>query len=149
MIQPTLDQTFYKIWGQLPGVDGRTLEQALTTRADQFPTMPDQKRCPRPQRYADALVSIAHDSLNGNQTEGTASGPAVSIFVDAHLAASTNGETGAEIDTGPRVGPLTLEQILCHGQTEILMTAPDGRTTGGRTNIKDHPTQTPPIHPPP
>ena len=81
---------------------------------------------PSPQRYADALVSIAHDSLNGNQTEGTAPGPVVSIFVDAHLAVSTNGETGAEIATGPRVGPLTLEQILCHGQTEILMTAPDG-----------------------
>jgi 5-methylcytosine-specific restriction endonuclease McrA len=126
MIQPTLDQTFYKIWGGLPGVDGRTLEQALTQKADQFPALPDDPRSSRAQRNADALVAIAQDSLNGNQTEGTTSGPVVSIFVDAHLAASTNGETGAEIASGPRVGPLTLEQILCHGSVEILMTAPDG-----------------------
>ena len=125
-IQPTLDQTSYKLWGQLPGIDGRTLEQALTSRADQFPALPNQKQCPRTQRNADALVSIAHDSLNGIQTEETRSGPVVSIFVDAHLAASTNGDTGAEIAGGPRVGPLTLEQILCHGSVEILMTAPDG-----------------------
>ena len=124
-IQPTLDQTSYKLWGQLPSIDGRTLEQALSQRADQFPTLPNQKQCSRTQRNADALVSIAHDSLGTGPT-GTMSGPTVSVFVDAHLAASTNGDTGAEIAAGPRVGPLTLEQILCHGQVEILMTAPDG-----------------------
>jgi hypothetical protein len=127
-IQPTLDQTSYKLWGQLPGIDGRTLEQALQERADQFPTMPDGKRCARTQRHADALVSIAHDSLNSTPTEWASSTvPLVSIFVDAHLAATTNGQAGASIDTGPRVGPLTLEQILCDGAVEILTNAEDGQ----------------------
>jgi hypothetical protein len=126
MIQPTLDQTFYKIWGGLPGVDGRILEQALSQRADQFPTMPDQKRCPRSERYADALVSIAHDSLQGKTAEGTTPGPIISIFVDAYLAAPTRGEVGAEIAGGPRIGPLTLEQILCDGSVEIIATTPEG-----------------------
>jgi len=33
----------------------------------------------------------------------------------------------ASIDTGPRVGPLTLEQILCDGAVEILTNAEDGQ----------------------
>jgi hypothetical protein len=125
-LQPTLDQTYYKVWGGLPGVDGRTLEQALLQRADQFPSMPDGKRCPRNQRFADALVAIAQDSLDGNQTEGTSTTPLVSIFIDSQLAASTGGEAGVEIDIGSRIGPLTLEEILCGGSVEILTTGPDG-----------------------
>jgi hypothetical protein len=125
-LQPTLDQTHYKVWGGLPGVDGRLFEQALLRRAEQFPPMPNGRYAPRAQRFADALVSIAQDSLDGNPTESSSSAPLVSIFVDAHLAAPTNGETGAEIATGPRIGPLTLEQVLCDGQVEILMTSPDG-----------------------
>ena len=124
-IQPTLDQTYYRIWGGLPGTDGKTLEQALNLRADQFPPMPDRRRCPRNQRFADALVSIAQDSLDGTNPEGTST-PLVSIFIDADLAARTNGEAGASIDTGPRIGPLTLEEILCDGSVELLMTAEDG-----------------------
>jgi hypothetical protein len=50
----------------------------------------------------------------------------VSIFVDAREAAGSNGEAGAEIDVGPRVGPLTLEEILCDGRVEVLVTARDG-----------------------
>ena len=125
MLQPSLDETFYKIWGGLPGTDGKTLEQALNLRTDQFPPMPDRKRCPRNQRFADALVSIAQDSLDGTNPGGTST-PLVSIFVDADLAARTNGEAGASIDTGPRIGPLSLEEILRDGSVELLMTAEDG-----------------------
>ena len=78
LIQPTLDQTFYKIWGGLPGIDGRTLEQALQQRADQFPTMPDGARSSRTQRNADALVAIAQDSLQDTKPDGAATaGPVV------------------------------------------------------------------------
>ncbi len=111
-LQPTLDQTSYKLWGQLPGVDGSLIEQALTARAEQFPPPPDTKPWSRTQRHADALVAISQDSLNSNQTETKTSAPIVSIFIDAELAAATNGEAGATIDVGPGVGPLTLEQIL-------------------------------------
>ncbi len=125
-IQPTLDQTSYKLWGQLPSIDGRLLEQALTTRADQFPALPNGTHHPRTQRHADALISIAHDSLHGTGQSGNPPAPVVSIFLDAQLAATTGGEAGATIDVGPRIGPLTLEQILCDGSVEILMTAPNG-----------------------
>jgi hypothetical protein len=48
------------------------------------------------------------------------------VFVDAALAAPTRGETGAETTAGPRVGPLTLEQILCGGTVEVTAITPDG-----------------------
>ena len=67
-IQPTLDQTSYKLWGQFPGIDGQLIEQALTTRADQYPPLPNGRRCTRTQRQADALVSIAQDSLDQTPT---------------------------------------------------------------------------------
>jgi hypothetical protein len=127
-VQPNLDQTFYKIWGGLPGLEGRLVEHALTHRADRFPKLPDGRPQPRGQRMADALVAISQDSLNGT-TDGTNSsgnGPLVSIFVDAHLAAETNGEAGVETNSGIRVGPLTLEEILCDGQVEILQTGTAG-----------------------
>ncbi len=126
-LQPTLDQTYYKIWGGLPGLEGRQVEQALQQRADQFPPLPNGRHAPRAQRFADALVSIAQDSLDQTPKAAPTSTPLVSIFLDAHQAATSNGETGATIATGPRIGPLTLEQILCDGQVEILMTSPNGK----------------------
>ena len=125
-VQPALDQTSYKVWGQFPGSDGRIIEQALIHRADQFPPMPNGRRCSQAQGRADALVCIAQDSLHGSQLEAPSSAPVVSIFVDAREAARSNGETGAAIDIGARVGPLTLEEILCDGRVEILLTAQDG-----------------------
>jgi hypothetical protein len=125
-IQPSLDQSSYKMWGLFPGTDGQLIERALSERADRFPVMPNGKHAPRTQRNADALLAITQDSLQANQTDGGSSTPLVSIFVNAHLAARTNGEAGATIATGPRIGPLTLEQILCDSSVEILQTSPDG-----------------------
>ncbi len=125
-VQPTLDQTSYKVWGQFPGSDGRIIEQALIHRADQFPVLPNGTRCSQARARADALVSIAQDSLQGSQRRAPSSAPVVSIFVDARNAARSNGETGVAIDVGPRVGPLSLEEILCDGRVEVLVTARDG-----------------------
>jgi hypothetical protein len=135
-IQPNLEQTFYRVWGGLPGMEGRLVEQALTHRAEQFPKVPDGRPQPRGQRIADALVALSQDSLDGHQSDGSNPGtPLVSIFVDADLAAETNGEAGTEIDCGVRVGSLTLEEILCDGRVEILQTGITGEPlTLGKTS---------------
>lgn len=148
-VQPTLDQTSYKVWGQFPGSEGRTIEQALIHRADQFPVLPDGTRCSQAQARADALVSIAWDSLQGSQREGPSSAPVVAIFVDAREAARSNEETAAAIDVGPRVGPLTLEEILCDGRVEVLVTAQGRKATHSRTRDANDSAQVEAIHPPP
>ena len=126
-MQPSLDQSSYRMWGLFAGTDGRIVEQALLERADGFPTPPNGRQASRSQRNADALVSIAQDSLEGSPDQGRSAVPLVSIFLDAELAAATDGEAGGEVALGPRIGPLTLEQILCDGSVEILKTSPSGQ----------------------
>ena len=62
-LQPTLDESWYDVWGELPGYDGRLFDKALQERADQLPA--PLTAASRAQRNADALVSIAQDSLTG------------------------------------------------------------------------------------
>jgi hypothetical protein len=124
----------------LPGFEGQIVMGALEQRADEFPETGDRHRAARGTRLADALVSIAQDSVDGVAPDGTTTGnsasdPLVSVFVDASLAAATNGETGGEIAVGPRVGPATLERILCGGKVQVIGvagTSPVWSTRSGR-----------------
>lgn len=122
-LQPTLDESWYDIWGGLPGYHGRLFEKALQERADQLPT--PQEPGSRAQRHADALVSIAQDSLTGTAA-GEPSTPLITVFVDTS-AIPTNSETGARIADGPRVGPATVERILCEGTVEVIARTEDGQ----------------------
>lgn len=128
VMQPSLDESAWRLWGSLPGIEGALVDQALTARADQFPTLPDGTRPTVSQRRADALVALCTDSSAGD--EGTVATPSVTVFVDARTAAETNGETGVTIHNGPRVGPRALEAILCHGVTEVTAIADDGKVLG-------------------
>ncbi len=126
VIQPNLDESMFKLWGQLPGVDGQIVEQALSRREGDLPVLPDQWQG---QRRADALTSLCLDSLTANSGEkedgGGEPGRAVTvadIFLDGELAAASFGEQGATMSSGPRVGPNTLEEILCNGQIRVIVT---------------------------
>jgi hypothetical protein len=46
--------------------------------------------------------------------------PLATVFVDADLAADTDGEAGAELEFGPRVGPDLLDSILCEGAVQVV-----------------------------
>jgi hypothetical protein len=123
VIQPSLDEAVFKLWGALPGVDGRIIEKALTVRETEFPVLPGQGQG---QRRADALTSICMDSLTG-RSEGTESGTGravtvAEVFIDATVAAPSLGEAGAAVSTGPRVGPNALSEILCTGQIRLVVT---------------------------
>jgi len=126
MAQPNLDESSWRIHGLLPATAGRVFVRALDTRAEQLPPDPDTAPC-RTTRWADALHSIALDSLtetDGDTVETAA--PLVTVFVDAVDAAPTDGEAGVTIQSGPRVGPDTLEAILCSGTVEVIARAADG-----------------------
>lgn len=111
--QPSLDETFWKFWGQLTGVDGRIVDKALRTAIDALPNNPDTTAS---QDRADALVAVASEWLTG-ETGGH--DLTAEIFIDANLATVTNGGAGATVVSGPRIGPNTLSEILCTGTIHI------------------------------
>lgn len=121
-MQPTLDETSWRLWGQLPGYEGRIVERALTERADTFPHPPVGEHSSRGQRSADALETMAQDSIDGacHPERGPVATPLATVFVDADLAMGTNGEAGAAVAAGPRVGPAALERILCEGAAQAV-----------------------------
>ena len=119
-IQPSLDDTRWKLWGQLTGIDGRILDKAIHTAIDTLPHNPDTTAA---QDRADGLVSVASEWLTG---EIGGHDLAAEIFIDAQLASVTDGESGATAVGGPRIGPNTLGEILCSGTTAINLVDPGG-----------------------
>jgi len=129
-LQPNLDASRWRVAGVLPGFVGSVVDRALVERGDALPDLPDRPSS-RGQRNADALWAMAQDTLNGhNGDNGDRGAPVVTVFVDATDAASTGGEAGAVIGSGPRVGPETLEMILCTGAVEVTAIAADGVPLG-------------------
>ncbi|MDJ0664589.1 MAG: DUF222 domain-containing protein [Acidimicrobiia bacterium] len=120
-IQDTFDGSGGRTVVELPGFEHRILTKALEQRADMFNDLPGPAIA-KWQRMADAAVSIAQDSLDGYEPAGssTRSEPVATVLVDASLAGPTKGEAGAEIAYGHRVGPRTLERILCVGRVQIV-----------------------------
>jgi HNH endonuclease len=92
----------------------------LNQRADELPLSPDGVRESLGTRYADALVSIMQDALDRDAPESGAA-PAVTVFVDADLAGPTQGAASAvTAGNGLRVGPATLEELLCTGCVSVV-----------------------------
>jgi hypothetical protein len=129
VLQPNLDASSWRLSGVLPGFAGSVVDQALTEAGDELPDLPDRPLS-RGQRNADALWAIAHNTLGEKDTNGDRGAPVVTVFVDAAEAAPTGGEAGAVIESGPRVGPETLEMILCTGTVEVTAVTADGVPLG-------------------
>lgn len=125
-VQPNLDESAWRLHGQLPGLAGRVVVEALEARADTFPYGPEAPSS-RATRNADALWSIALDSLHGSDGATVESAATMlSVFVDATETAATNGEAGVQVEAGPQVGPHTIEAILCDGIIEVTARMKDG-----------------------
>jgi hypothetical protein len=122
VIQPSLDDAAYKLWGLLPGIDGQVVERALTHRETELPVLPGEGQG---QRRADALTAICLDTLTGTahdgENEGARAVTVAEIFIDATHAAD-GGETGATLPSGVKVGPNTLAEILCGGKVRVIAT---------------------------
>jgi hypothetical protein len=100
-LQPSLDESSWRLWGPLSGVDGRIVDKAIQTAAD---SLPDDPATTVGQAMADGLVSVASEWLSG---EVGGHDLAVEIFIDSPLATATDGEAGASVVPGPRIGPNT------------------------------------------
>jgi len=123
VMQPNLDESSWRLWGSLPGHEGTIVDKVLTEHADSFPPPPEGVGYTHSQRKADALVSVCTDHAGGG-------GPStvVSVFVDA-TPRSTQG-VRAEVAAGPRVGPATLETLLCEGTVEVTAVTENGQPLG-------------------
>jgi hypothetical protein len=62
---------------------------------------------------------MAQDSLDDGAADEAASGPQVTVFVDATVYPH-GGSTGAEVAYGPRIGPMALEAMLCTGGVQVI-----------------------------
>ncbi|HUG32931.1 MAG TPA: DUF222 domain-containing protein [Acidimicrobiia bacterium] len=119
VLQPSLDESRWRLWGLLDGHSGSIVDKVLTEAADQLPDLPDGGKGNRGWRRATALVEclVSDDPPPGQ----------VSVFVDARDAAATKGETGVVLEAGSKVGRRALQAILCDADTEVIARNPAGR----------------------
>jgi len=127
VLQSTLDRSSGKFWGQAHGVDWQSIERAVTSRESRLPALPGQTQG---QRRVDALSAICQDSLTTGDSDTGRAVTVAEVFVDAALAASSQGEAGVSLSSGPRVGPATLSEILCTGRVRVIIQGDDGRPIG-------------------
>jgi hypothetical protein len=112
-----------------PAMDTDRIYRAIRDAADRLPNPPRPE--PRAAREFDGLLALALDSSGSRSDEGhdeSGSRPwmVATVIVDAAEANSTNGESGVWTATGSRVGPNTLERILCDGVIELTAVTTDG-----------------------
>jgi hypothetical protein len=133
VIQPSLDDAAYKLWGLLPGVDGQVIAAALDKRETELPVLAGEGQG---QRRADALTAICLDTLTGTDPTGDPARAVTvaEIFIDA-THAKDGGESGATLRSGVKVGPNTLTEILCGGKVRMIAT--DGLRPIGFTDRTD------------
>ena len=119
VVQPALDESWWKLWGGLDGYSGAIVNKVLTEAADQLPVLPDGTRGDSSWRKATALLElcISDDALPAQ----------VTVFVDASQAAPSNARAGVVLEAGPRVGAIALEAILCDAIAEVTVRTDDGR----------------------
>ena len=141
LIEPTLGETAWQIVGLAPGYDGRIIAKALEERADLLPMAPPGEREGRSQRMLDALTAMAQDFLDGvHPTDGepVGGGSSITLFLD-NDAVDTGGELGGTVASGPRVGPDTIERVLCGGEAAVV-----GLSDGRPVETTDYTKQIPP-----
>jgi 5-methylcytosine-specific restriction endonuclease McrA len=119
VMQPSLDESWWRLWGGLDGHSGSLVDKVLSEAADDLPGLPDGTKGSTGWRRATALVeTLISDDPPPAQ---------VTVFVDAKQAAETGGETGMVLESGSRVGRQALQAILCDAETEVTAVTEDGR----------------------
>jgi 5-methylcytosine-specific restriction endonuclease McrA len=118
VMQPSLDESWWRLWGGLDGHSGALVDKVLTETADHLPEvagLPTDSTWRRATALIECLVS-------DNPPPGQ-----VTVMVDSRHAAHSSGEAGVTLDAGVRVGREALEAILCDSVTEIIARTEDGR----------------------
>ena len=118
ILQPSLDESWWNLWGGLDGYSGAIVDKALTGMADQLPPHPDGSRGDSSWRKATALTALC---ITDDPPPAQ-----ITVFIDTGHAVGTGGESGVVLQAGPRIGRDTLQAILCDAVTEITVHGQDG-----------------------
>ncbi|HEU4319545.1 MAG TPA: hypothetical protein VFS66_05645, partial [Acidimicrobiia bacterium] len=119
VMQPNLDESWWRFWGGLDGPSGSLMDKVLSEAADQLPDLPDDMATDAGWKRAMALV----ETLTSDEPP-----PAnVTVIVDSRHATGTNGKAGVYLEAGPNVGREALQGILCDADTQVLARSEDGR----------------------
>ena len=118
ILQPSLDESWWKLWGGLDGATGALVNKTISEKADDLPLLPDGTRGDSSWRKAMALAElcVSDDPPPAQLT----------VFVDTNQATPSNGQTGVVLEAGPRIGREALEAILCDAVTEVTARGEDG-----------------------
>jgi hypothetical protein len=108
-----------RFWGEGPALETDAIFSAIEAAADELPASPEGYPEPRSARRFDGLHALALGEGGDQQITTT-------VIVDATDAAPSNGEVGAWVASGPRVGPGVLERILCDSTCEVVARTSDG-----------------------
>jgi hypothetical protein len=116
VLQPNLDESWWKLWGGLDGPFGSIVDKVLSEAADALPDLPDgggDAGWKRAMALVECLTSDDPPPAN------------VTVIVDSQQASPTDGEAGVYLEAGPNIGRQALQGILCDADTQVL--APDGQ----------------------
>ncbi len=111
VIQPSLDESWWRVHGGLDGQLGAIVDQALNTAADRLPEDPTAPNDSSWRRATALGVLLVGDTDIPSQ---------LSVFIDTDQATPTNGEAGVYLQAGPKVGRTLLEAILCDSVTQVF-----------------------------
>jgi hypothetical protein len=118
VMQPSLDESWWKLWGGFDGATGALVDKTLTQTADDLPLLPDGTRGDHSWRKATALAELC---ITDHPPPAQ-----LTVFVDTTQAVPRNGEAGVVLEAGPRIGRDALNAILCDAVTEIITHSEDG-----------------------
>ncbi|HEY5889434.1 MAG TPA: hypothetical protein VIW94_01875 [Acidimicrobiia bacterium] len=118
VLQPSLDKSWWNLYGGLDAVAGAAIDAVLQSNADTLPELPDGTVPGVGWRKATALLELA--------TGGSTPKAQITVFVDGDRSVETDGRTGMRLLTGPRVGPHALQAILCGSHSELIVNTADG-----------------------
>ncbi len=126
-LQPRLDESQYTGWLTMGGTDAKTLETALMRRAEQLRRqLPDGTVLSRSQLLHDSLVDMATDDLAASTQGAESPGAIITVFVDPTPTDMTSPTVDrrpvVRLDNGTRIGPNTLQQLVCTGAVIELNT---------------------------
>jgi hypothetical protein len=126
VMQPSLDESWWRLFGGFDGATGAIVDQALAAAVDQLPPDPEAPSDAGWKRATALAVMCVGDETVPSQ---------ITVFVDTDQATTTNGQAGVYLEAGPRIGRQMLEAVLCDSVTEVVAISGDGTpmTYGRRT----------------